>query len=208
MILSSQLIHYCFSIVLFLLLCLCFLSQQPVHVITLTPTLPSPVAPMPGASGQLFLPPLLPSPQGLIPTLSGYTPTSPMQVPANLLSPTIMPFPGKGFSSQLVNLTNFVYVFVGVFLWASNCVRAEWGFRRQLLDRLKFLAQATCCDGSRTSLVWIYLKLCRDWWPQNVLLCVLSRCCAVFPEVWSLIAFYFPTCSYQYCSIFSANNCI
>jgi len=116
MILSSQLIHYCFSIVLFLLLCLCFLSQQPVHVITLTPTLPSPVAPMPGASGQLFLPPLLPSPQGLIPTLSGYTPTSPMQVPANLLSPTIMPFPGKGFSSQLVNLTNFVYVFVGVFL--------------------------------------------------------------------------------------------
>ncbi|XP_076819441.1 cyclic AMP-dependent transcription factor ATF-7-like isoform X2 [Clavelina lepadiformis] len=64
----------------------------PVHVIALTPTLPSPVA-LPTATGQFLVPPLLPSPQGLIPALQGYTATSPMQVPANLLSPTLMPFP-------------------------------------------------------------------------------------------------------------------
>nr|CAB3224124.1 ATF2/7 Cyclic AMP-dependent transcription factor [Phallusia mammillata] len=66
-------------------------TSQPVHVITLTPTLPSPGL-LPGAAGQYFLPPLMPSPQG-IPGLPGYTATSPMQVPATLLSPTLMPFP-------------------------------------------------------------------------------------------------------------------
>ena len=71
-----------------------FCLQQPVQVIALTPTLPSPVAALPGAASPFLVPPLLPSPQALhIPPLPGYTATSPMQVPANLLSPTLMPFP-------------------------------------------------------------------------------------------------------------------
>nr|NP_001071657.1 transcription factor protein [Ciona intestinalis]BAE06316.1 transcription factor protein [Ciona intestinalis] len=66
--------------------------QQPVHVITLTPSLSSPVGNLPVGGGQFFVPPLLPSPQGLIPALPGYTASSPMSVPVSMLSPSIMPF--------------------------------------------------------------------------------------------------------------------
>jgi len=70
---------------------------QPLHVITLTPTLPSPVTALPG---QFFVPPLIPSPQGFLPSIPGFNTVS-SPVPANILSPTIMPYPGfiPGISS-------------------------------------------------------------------------------------------------------------
>ena len=75
------------------------------QVIALTPTLPSPtIAALPGGTSPFLVPPLLPSPQGLhIPALPGYTATSPMQVSANILSPTLMPFP-SGEVHQLMVL--------------------------------------------------------------------------------------------------------
>lgn len=87
-----------------------FASQpvaQPVHVITLTPTLPSPVI----GGGQLFIPPL-PSPQGFLPS------------PAALISPSIVPFSAPGLFPSVQAVVEQHAALAQAFLHAASASNA------------------------------------------------------------------------------------